>query len=176
LVLDITLCGIWAGLPETWQPSCGGRGPTNICVRLFGVHRCLSASVLIRLLLPFLLSRTQPSTQQYSDNVIGPGSNYNDAYFEISYVRAYTTGGIVPTPTAVATPIAVADNGNGGGIQHFTSVITAAPSADGILRPSPLFFPGNGATSSLRLASWYYWVSALGVGVGIGVGMGIVGL
>ena len=37
---------------------------------------------------------------QYDDNVVGPGSpKYDDAYFEINYVRAYTTGGPVPTPS-----------------------------------------------------------------------------
>jgi hypothetical protein len=37
---------------------------------------------------------------QYDDNVVGPGSpKYDDAYFEINYVRAYTTGGPAPTPS-----------------------------------------------------------------------------
>lgn len=29
---------------------------------------------------------------QYLDNVVGNGSNYDEAYFEVSYVRTYTTG------------------------------------------------------------------------------------
>jgi hypothetical protein len=38
---------------------------------------------------------------QYDDNVVGPGSpKYDDAYFEINYVRAYTTGGPAPTPSS----------------------------------------------------------------------------
>ena len=37
---------------------------------------------------------------QYDDNVVGPGSpKYDDAYFEVNYVRAYTTGGPAPTPS-----------------------------------------------------------------------------
>lgn len=37
--------------------------------------------------------------------VVGDGSKFDDAYFEISYIRAYTTGGPVPTsPIAVAQP------------------------------------------------------------------------
>jgi hypothetical protein len=37
---------------------------------------------------------------KYDDNVVGPGSpKYDDAYFEINYVRAYTTGGPAPTPS-----------------------------------------------------------------------------
>ncbi|KAG6860470.1 hypothetical protein C0995_010761 [Termitomyces sp. Mi166 len=72
LVLDITLCGSWAGLPENYLPTCGNSGPTGIC---------------------------------YNDNVVGPGDRFNNAYFEIRYVRAYTTGGVTPTPTAaVAVP------------------------------------------------------------------------
>lgn len=40
---------------------------------------------------------------QYNDNVVGPGSpKYDDAYFEINYVRAYTTGAPAPTPSPSA--------------------------------------------------------------------------
>lgn len=35
LVLDITLCGQWAGLSQFYTPQCGGSGPTGRCVRLF---------------------------------------------------------------------------------------------------------------------------------------------
>jgi hypothetical protein len=32
--------------------------------------------------------------------VVGPGSpRYDEAYFEVNYVRAYTTGGPAPTPS-----------------------------------------------------------------------------
>ncbi|KIY70854.1 glycoside hydrolase family 16 protein [Cylindrobasidium torrendii FP15055 ss-10] len=69
LVLDITLCGKWAGLTEQYFPTCGSQGPTGQC---------------------------------YQDQVVGSGDNYNDAYFEINSIRAYTTGG--PVPTAAALP------------------------------------------------------------------------
>lgn len=40
---------------------------------------------------------------QYVDNVVGPGSpKYDNAYFEINYVRAYTTGAPGPTPSPSA--------------------------------------------------------------------------
>ena len=43
---------------------------------------------------------------QYDDNVVGPGSpKYDDAYFEINYVRAYTTGGPAPTPSTSSVPV-----------------------------------------------------------------------
>lgn len=42
---------------------------------------------------------------QYLDNVIGPGERYSDAYFEIPYIRTYTTqAGMVPQAAAAATP------------------------------------------------------------------------
>jgi hypothetical protein len=48
---------------------------------------------------------------QYDDNVVGPGSpKYDDAYFEINYVRAYTTGG--PAPTQSASSVSVGTNGS----------------------------------------------------------------
>ncbi|KAJ7076012.1 glycoside hydrolase family 16 protein [Mycena belliarum] len=67
LVIDITLCGQWAGIPANYQETCAGAGPTGIC---------------------------------YNDNVVGSGSNYNEAYFELKYIRAYTTA--APGPTIAA--------------------------------------------------------------------------
>ncbi|KAI0342297.1 hypothetical protein BDW22DRAFT_1330594 [Trametopsis cervina] len=73
IVIDITLCGDWAGVPSIYGPECGNAGPTGTC---------------------------------YQDNVVGPGSpKYDNAYFEISYVRAYTTQGANPPtlPTGVSS-------------------------------------------------------------------------
>jgi hypothetical protein len=48
---------------------------------------------------------------QYDDNVVGPGSpKYDDAYFEINYVRAYTTGRPMPTPSSSSRSVYA--NGN----------------------------------------------------------------
>ncbi|KAH7882814.1 glycoside hydrolase family 16 protein, partial [Phlebopus sp. FC_14] len=59
LVLDITLCGDWAGLDSLYGPTCGNSGLTGLC---------------------------------YNDCVVGPGSpRYDNAYFDISYIRTYTT-------------------------------------------------------------------------------------
>ncbi|KAI0336817.1 hypothetical protein GY45DRAFT_1237765 [Cubamyces sp. BRFM 1775] len=59
LVLDIALCGDWAGVQSIYSSSCPG-----------------------------------------TCNVTGPGSPaYDDAWFEVNYVRAYTTGGPAPTST-----------------------------------------------------------------------------
>ncbi|KAF5380159.1 hypothetical protein D9615_006142 [Tricholomella constricta] len=102
LVFDITLCGIWAGLPVEYLPACGNSGPTGIC---------------------------------YNDNVVGPGDRYNDAYFEIKYVRAYTTGGIAPTPTAAAVAIATP-------LKTTTTTSMKRPAGTALVS-SPLFYPGS---------------------------------
>nr|GAT47609.1 predicted protein [Mycena chlorophos] len=50
MILDITLCGLWAGVPANYAETCPGT--------------CL-------------------------DNIIGNGSNYANAYFEIPHIRMY---------------------------------------------------------------------------------------
>ncbi|KIJ15318.1 glycoside hydrolase family 16 protein [Paxillus involutus ATCC 200175] len=65
LVLDITLCGSWAGVPSIYNLTCADAGPTGIC---------------------------------YDDCVVGPGSpGFDDAYFDVSYVRTYTTASAGPS-------------------------------------------------------------------------------
>ena len=62
---------------------------------------------------------------QYNDNVVGAGSpKYDNAYFEINYVRAYTTG--APTPTA--SPLVYRNGSN-------TAVTIPAPT--GVVNTSP---------------------------------------
>ena len=62
-----------------------------------------------------------PTGDCYQDMVLGPGSpKYDDAYFEINYIRAYSTG----TPTPSATPSASSVSG--------VTVITST-----ILDPNP---------------------------------------
>ncbi|KAF9525043.1 concanavalin A-like lectin/glucanase domain-containing protein [Crepidotus variabilis] len=68
LVYDITLCGTWGGNPDFYLPQCSAQGPTT------GAAAC------------------------YTDNVVGNGSNYANAYFEIKYLRAYID------PSAPAVP------------------------------------------------------------------------
>ncbi|KAH9852517.1 concanavalin A-like lectin/glucanase domain-containing protein [Lenzites betulinus] len=69
IVLDIALCGDWAGVQSIYQSSCPG-----------------------------------------TCNVTGPGSPaYDNAWFEVNYVRAYTTGAPVPTSSiATSTSVVVA--------------------------------------------------------------------
>ncbi|KAF8886936.1 concanavalin A-like lectin/glucanase domain-containing protein [Infundibulicybe gibba] len=59
LILLITLCGAWAGVPDIYSSTCPGS-----CV---------------------------------ADNVIGPGSpKFDNAFFEIPYIRTYTLGTAAP--------------------------------------------------------------------------------
>ncbi|KAE9387848.1 glycoside hydrolase family 16 protein [Gymnopus androsaceus JB14] len=131
LVLDITLCGEWAGLPQFYLPACGSQGPTGIC---------------------------------YNDSVVGSGSNYDEAYFEVAYIRAYTTGGAVPTPTAA--PFEIASKVDVTAYPGYGSISKTATASVGTgLQPSPLFFPGN-AARSVRLGSHgCWWVVLIGMGL-----------
>lgn len=54
LVLDITLCGNWAGIPAVYGATCDDQ------------YACVT------------------------DNIVGDGSNYAEAYFEIRWIRTYT--------------------------------------------------------------------------------------
>ncbi|KAI0674443.1 concanavalin A-like lectin/glucanase domain-containing protein [Trametes maxima] len=95
LVIDIALCGVWAGPTGNYQQTCPG-----VC------------------------------------DVSGPGSPaFDKAWFEIQYVRAYTTG--VPAPTqapstsaAVAAPTTTpASQANGGSDGHAGSKTSGSDSA-----------------------------------------------
>lgn len=92
LVLDITLCGDWAGVGTSYSASCGNSGPTGLC---------------------------------YEDCVVGPGSpRYDDAYFNISYVRAYTSALPSPTPSPSITPTTSTD--------HTTAMTSSTTRHDGL--------------------------------------------
>ncbi|KAI0673170.1 concanavalin A-like lectin/glucanase domain-containing protein [Trametes maxima] len=92
LVLDITLCGDWAGEPHLYQQTCGGdlgNSTVDVC---------------------------------YINNVINTnGTNYADAYFEISSIKVFTTGNTVLTPTVsggstvLTSATATADPSSGSG-------------------------------------------------------------
>lgn len=44
-----------------------------------------------------------PTETCYADNVVGPGERYSDAFFEIPYIRTYTTREGMPPPSSTAT-------------------------------------------------------------------------
>lgn len=131
LVIDITLCGDWAGVPAIYGPQCGAMGPTGNC---------------------------------YQDNVVGPGSpKYDEAYFEIRYVRTYTTlaaaagSSALPTTTA-SVPLVISSP---------TTTPTAAPttSVDSGSGSGPGASPGPGDSTTLNNTSaasqdaTFFWVA-----------------
>ncbi|KAH9858403.1 concanavalin A-like lectin/glucanase domain-containing protein [Lenzites betulinus] len=75
MVIDITLCGAWAGVPADYQPTCGGDGSQSAC---------------------------------YVDNVINNGTNYDNAYFEISSIKAYSTDSSVLVATVSGGSVVLA--------------------------------------------------------------------
>ncbi|KAK2465861.1 hypothetical protein APHAL10511_001502 [Amanita phalloides] len=69
LVFTTTLCGVWAGVPNTYRSTC--HTPTGSCV---------------------------------NDCVIGPGSpTYDNAYWEVSYVKTYVAAGSQLNSTATGS-------------------------------------------------------------------------
>lgn len=120
LVIDITLCGDWAGIGPVYNATCGNSGPTGLCVSVFFLR---------------IMDLMTDITVQYPDNVVGPGSpKFDEAYFEISYVRAYTTPNPTPTGTTATSNVADATSttiSESGGMGGPTVVVTSSPGATG---------------------------------------------
>lgn len=82
LVLDITLCGDWAGNVDIYPQTCANQPPNT----------------------PNPGTPPPGRSACYFNNVVGPGSPlYDEAYFEISYVRAYATGAALAAETGSTT-------------------------------------------------------------------------
>ena len=82
---------------------------------------------------------------QYGNNVVGPGSpTFDNAYFEVNYVRAYTTGEPQPTSTSASTnSLSTTASGAGSAPATFTGV----PGA-GSQNPTPPSLAGTGSGKS----------------------------
>ncbi|KAK7037709.1 hypothetical protein VNI00_010935 [Paramarasmius palmivorus] len=105
LILDITLCGQWAGIPEVYAETCPGE--------------CIS-------------------------NVYGDGSNYATAYWEIAYIRTFSTKALASRAVARDSPTDV-------GTEFNTSIVvdSAAISASPVSKTDfPVVLP---TTSSVTL-------------------------
>ncbi|KAL0567024.1 hypothetical protein V5O48_014970 [Marasmius crinis-equi] len=104
LVIDITLCGTWAGIPSIYAQTCGA-------------GTCIS-------------------------NVFGNGSNYGNAWWDISYIRTYLAVDPNPKPStsssASSTGAQSTTTGTGG-----TNTAAGSNSAvDTVLWPSSLLLVG----------------------------------
>jgi hypothetical protein len=94
-----------AGVPSVYNQTCANTGTTGQCVRN-SLH-----SLPLPSLMPLPLALPSTTHSQTADNVFGAGSpRYNDAYFELNYVRGYTLDGVsISTSAAVnySSPSAV---------------------------------------------------------------------
>ena len=118
-----------------------GRPPRNLRRDLRRWHYWALRAYISPSPQPTLITPLTPT--QYNDNVIGSGANYNDAYFEIKNIRAYTTGGVAPTPTANYQGTIPTITGTSA-LQSSTSTVGTA------LIPTPWYYPGA-AVSDVRV-------------------------
>lgn len=120
LVLDITLCGDWAGLSWDYDPTCGSSGPTGLC---------------------------------YNDCVVGPGSPlYDTAYWDISYIRTYTSS--VSTPSPSGSPASSSSSATRTSTTA-TSISSAASTDTNIADTPPFLQPiGSGEPHVAPRVSW----------------------
>ncbi|KAI0920654.1 hypothetical protein AcW1_002332 [Taiwanofungus camphoratus] len=85
LVLDITLCGDWAGLPQIYTETCPVQGTAN-------ASSCYLQNVI------------NNGTSQYAE-----------AYFEIAYIKAFNAHSTVVTPSGASSSVAPSSTGSGSG-------------------------------------------------------------
>ncbi|KAL1943259.1 hypothetical protein VTO73DRAFT_4334 [Trametes versicolor] len=136
LVLDITLCGDWAGQPNLYQSTCGGtlgNSTVDVC---------------------------------YIDNVINNnGTKYHDAYFEISSIKVFTVNNTVFTPTvtdgttvlssATATPDAQSDAGSSSGNgTNANGTSTGGNGGNGALPAGAAAYAAMVGATALAAFSW----------------------
>ncbi|KIJ40103.1 glycoside hydrolase family 16 protein [Sphaerobolus stellatus SS14] len=115
LSLDITLCGDAAGNAAVYAETCANEPPNSMN-------------------LPPLAPGQSPC---YPNNVVGPGSpRYDEAFFEIPFMRAYTLAA-VSTSTGAATNSAGATGTSGSGSQASGGGSTGS-SAASLVEPFPV--------------------------------------
>ncbi|KAH8097026.1 concanavalin A-like lectin/glucanase domain-containing protein [Cristinia sonorae] len=79
-----------------------------------------------------------PTGKCYNDNVVGPGSpKYDNAYFEVNYVRVYNSGQATPTPALPSNPAPPGSAEQNGPTTTITSTkVLGPPSQPANLSPS----------------------------------------
>ena len=109
--------------------------------------------------------------RQYNDNVVGYGSpKYDNAYFEISYVRAYTTPGLpatsmsdVASTSSSGSATATLTISEAGGMGGPTVVITAVPSANSTIISGSVH-SAAATTRGCFVGSWRGFLCVVGAG------------
>lgn len=115
--------GIRAGVPAFYQSTC--KTPTGSCV-------CPIPSF------QSLLKMAKMSCK-VNDNVIGDGSNYADAYWEIKYIRAYLSVDYALPTTLSSTSVAPSTAQSQPSGTSGTSVPTTSPTSSAKILRSSIF-------------------------------------
>jgi hypothetical protein len=126
MIIDTTLCGDWAGTPAIYNASS--------CYSTVAPNQGIC----------------------YNDNVLGDGSNYANAYFEIASVRAYTLDGVQVVHNGTSSSSSASASGTK--VSTGTSSGASASATGG---------SGNGAASLFTggpLVSWAWALGAVFVG------------
>ncbi|KAI0633059.1 concanavalin A-like lectin/glucanase domain-containing protein [Trametes polyzona] len=125
LVLDITLCGNWAGVASVYQSTCGGDGTATAC---------------------------------YLNNVINNGTNYANAYFEISYIKAFSnSSALVATASGGSTVLVSATaSATSGGAASSESSSAGSNAAVAQVSLEGQAYVGLAAASVLAAFSWVF--------------------
>ncbi|KAJ7594710.1 concanavalin A-like lectin/glucanase domain-containing protein [Mycena floridula] len=97
-----------------------------------------------------------PTGLCYNDMVVGDGSKFSDAYFEVSYVRAYTTPAVAPSITPAG---GLSDDGGGAPL---TTTITGQSTTTTVTYQSrPAITPPGTGTNALNAVTHSSTYSAL---------------
>lgn len=127
--------------------SMAGRELVRCIMRRVGLQGLLDFVCVSCIFISYFITSIDPHVPQYNDNVVGPGSpKYDNAYFEISYVRAYTT----PNPPATSTSTSASDPTP---TSATPVVITAPPTA----KSSTVSGSVNGAASTFLDREKFVW-------------------
>lgn len=119
--------------------------------------------------------KTGPTGLCYEDSVLGPGAKFDDAYFDVSYLRAYTT---LAAPAASATPAAPSAPPASVSAIPPSSTISAAPANSGTavvtvtstLAAASSGLPGSTETSRARGSEAGFVLASLLTGVSVALG------
>ncbi|CDO68761.1 Glycoside Hydrolase Family 16 protein [Trametes cinnabarina] len=128
LVIDITLCGDFAGQPNVYQQTCGGspaNTTANTCVR--PLMTSFSACCMTH-------EQAFPASKQYIENVINNGTAYADAFFEIRFVQVFAASGSTPLVAdgvSGSSTILVTDTSSGTATGSAGSSTGTSPSGNG---------------------------------------------
>ncbi|KAI0354210.1 hypothetical protein OH77DRAFT_1405538 [Trametes cingulata] len=121
LVIDITLCGNWAGVASVYQSTCGGDGSATAC---------------------------------YLDNVINNGTNYANAYFEISSIKVYSTSSALVATTSGGSTVFVSATATSSGSSSSGTGTSASDTSGSIARVAGQAYAALAGATVLAAFSW----------------------